>query len=66
MRLFLWKAKWFFKDWYNWFRFGTIDEIIKDYCQSSPCEIEYRSSRTKKVIGYWAYGHWNPKLPYRG
>jgi hypothetical protein len=62
----IWKAMYLFRRWYIWIRFGTIVEIPRDWIEHQICEIEFRSGRTGEVIGYWAYGHYDPSLPYRG
>jgi hypothetical protein len=46
---------------YLYLRFGKITERI-DYV---PCEIEYKNSKGD-TIGFWAYGYFDPGLPYRG
>jgi hypothetical protein len=30
-----------------------------------PAEIEYLD-QAGRVVGFWAYGHWDPAFPYRG
>lgn len=52
-------------DSYGWVRFGTIVETIKSAEGSVVYEVEYRG-RGNKVIGYWAHGYFDPKLPYQG
>jgi len=42
-----------------------ITSEVKEYVQHHPAEIEYRNSEGK-VVGYWAYGHFDPSLPYQG
>lgn len=44
---------------------GKITSTIKDQCGSTVTEIEYRDD-TGVVVGYWAYGHYDPELPYQG
>lgn len=48
-----------------WVRFGDITETVKSVDGGVVSEIEYRG-RNGKVIGYWAYGHFDPSGPYRG
>jgi len=48
---------------WQWIRFGTIAEkVVGD---GVPAEIEYRG-RGGKVVGYFAYGSYDPLLPYKG
>jgi hypothetical protein len=50
----------------EWLRFGTITERVVDFAGGGiPCEIEYRG-RGGKLVGYWAYGNFDPAFPYRG
>lgn len=46
-------------------RFGEITETIKSVDGGVPSEIEYRG-RGNAIVGYWAYGHFDPTLPYQG
>lgn len=48
-----------------WLRFGHITETVKAVDGGTVSEIEYRG-RFGKVVGYWAYGSWDPQGPYRG
>lgn len=50
---------------WRWVRFGTITERIKDSINGIPCEIEY-VGRRGRVVGFWAYGCWDPAGPYQG
>jgi hypothetical protein len=50
---------------WTWVRFGKITETVKSVDGGVVSEIEYRG-RSGKVIGYWAYGHFDPTGPYRG
>ena len=52
------KALWF------WLRFGKVTVHVVDTINGSACEIEYRG-RNGAVIGYWAYGAFDPTLPYQ-
>lgn len=50
----------------TWVRFGTITSEVKGYAGGGVvCEIEYRGRRGQ-VVGYWAYGHFDPTGPYQG
>jgi len=42
-----------------------ITERLVDSIDFLPCEIEYKDA-TGKIVGYWAYGYWEPDLPYQG
>lgn len=50
---------------WNWIRWGEITSrpMAIDACVIS--EIEYRD-RFDRVIGYWAYGSWDPASAYKG
>lgn len=47
-------------------RWGGINDRVLDYIQYTICEVEYTAKRSGKVIGYWAYGSYNPDYPYQG
>jgi hypothetical protein len=58
MRAKLWR-------FWRWLRFGKITERVTDYAGDHVvAEVEYRG-RWGRVVGYWAYGHWDPSLPFR-
>lgn len=40
--------------------------VVKDSIDSRPCEFEIISVKTNQVVGYWAYGYYDPELPYQG
>lgn len=46
-------------------KFGKIKETVKVYGEGGAWEIEY-TGHNGKIIGYWAYGNWDPNLPYPG
>ena len=50
---------------WRWLRFGTIYEVIKAVDGGVASEIAYYG-RFNRLIGYWAYGYFDPKYPYRG
>lgn len=52
------------KSYQHW-RFGAITETVKAVDGGVPSEIEYRDCKGI-VIGYWAYGSFDPSHPYRG
>ena len=46
--------------------FGPISERIVDtISEGTVCEIEY-TDQHGNVVGYWAYGSYDPSLPYQG
>ncbi len=46
--------------------YGEPRPEIKGFvCESVVCEIAYYG-RFNKLIGYWAYGSYDPSLPYKG
>lgn len=50
---------------YLWVRFGTIRTEVRDRIDWLVCEEAY-FGRGNKLIGYWAYGNFDPHLPYQG
>lgn len=49
----------------RYIRWGKI--TVRMTCTAGdgvPAEYEYRD-RKGRVIGYWAYGSWDPHLPYK-
>lgn len=51
---------------WRWIRFGKITKRVTATAGDGiPAEIEYRG-RSGKVIGFWAYGSWHPRMPYKG
>jgi len=51
---------------WQWILFGTITEHITAHVADHVVsEIEYRG-RGGKVVGYWAYGSFDPNYPYQG
>ena len=50
---------------WRWVRFGTLREVTKAVDGGCVSEFEVRG-RFDVLVGYWAYGHYDPKLPYRG
>ena len=47
-------------------RFGKITaKTIGTAGDNVPAEVEYYG-RGGKVIGFWAYGYFDPKYPYQG
>lgn len=54
-----------FRRLYNWIRFGKVTAKNIDHVEGTVSEVEYLDSKNQRV-GYWAYGHFDPNLPYRG
>lgn len=51
---------------WQWVRFGDITEVVRGTAGDGVvAEVEYRG-RGGKVVGYWAYGYFDPALPYQG
>lgn len=55
----------FFKDLYIKIRFGKVTSEVKDTINGIICEEEFYD-RNGEIIGYWAYGYFDPSLPYKG
>jgi len=53
------------RKFYLWLRFGTITCKVVDTINGLPCEKAYYGRRGK-LIGYWAYGNFDPEAPYQG
>ncbi|MDD3644373.1 MAG: hypothetical protein PHR19_02475 [Bacteroidales bacterium] len=53
------------KNLYIYIRFGEITSRVVDRTNGMPCEIAYYD-RNGKMIGYWAYGYFDPEGEYRG
>lgn len=49
----------------NYLRFGKIRSEIKSYDGGYVSEIAYYDKKGR-MIGYWAYGEYEPYMPYRG
>ena len=51
----------------NWekVRFGAVTEKVVGTESGVAAEIEFRG-RNGKLVGYWAHGSFDPKLPYQG
>lgn len=50
-----------------WIRYGPVVERVRAGGYWEPVmEIEYLPARTGRTVGYWAYGSFDPSLPYRG
>ncbi len=55
----------YLKKYWCWLRFGSLEIRIVDKIEGTVCEYEI-IGRGGKVVGYWAYGSYDPSLPYRG
>ena len=42
-----------------------LTETVKDTINGYPCEVAVHDS-TGSLVGYWAYGYYEPELPYNG
>jgi hypothetical protein len=50
---------------YNRVRFGRVTAHITGTAgHNVAAEIEYRD-KNGEVVGFWAYGSWDPSYPYR-
>lgn len=50
----------------TWVRFGTITKaVVGTAGDNVASEVEYRG-RGGQVVGYWAYGCFDPSMPYKG
>lgn len=48
----------------EWIRFGKItSRVVETAGDHVVAEVEYRG-RFDRVVGYWAYGYFDPSLPY--
>lgn len=48
-----------------WLRFGRITHEVLAADGGLVSEIEFRD-RLGRVVGYWAHGSFDPRMPYRG
>ena len=46
-------------------RFGEITPVVVSTVNGIACEIAYHGG-DGTIIGYWAYGSFDPSYPYRG
>lgn len=53
------------KRFIQWIRFGKITSEIKSVDGGFVSEEAFYG-RNGKIIGYWAYGSFDPSYPYRG
>lgn len=53
------------KAW-GWVKWGRLREETKDAIEHIETEYAVYSCRTGKMVGYRAYGHFDPMMPYTG
>jgi hypothetical protein len=61
--MFLKRLRYQFNQFIDWGYFGKVTSKVKSWDGGCESEIEYRG-RNNKVVGYWAYGYYDPFLPY--
>lgn len=49
----------------TWFECLRVIPCVKDTWEGIPCEVEYKSKLTGNIVGYWAYGYYDPNFPYK-
>jgi hypothetical protein len=49
----------------TWLRFGRITEKVISVDGGVASEVAY-IGRFGRIVGYWAYGSFDPAMPYRG
>lgn len=47
----------------QWIKCGNIHYEVVDTINGEACEIKY-IGRGNKIVGYWAYGFYDPFLPF--
>jgi hypothetical protein len=52
------------KRFLSWLRFGKVRAETRSVDGGMASEIAY-IGRGGKIVGYWAYGHFDPAMPYR-
>lgn len=50
------------KSFWYWLRFGTVRAETRSIDGGVDSEIAY-IGRAGKIVGYWAYGHFDPAMP---
>ena len=45
-------------------RFGRVKEVVKESIDGIAAEVAFYNSKGK-LIGYWAYGYYDPRLPFQ-
>lgn len=49
---------------WQWLRFGTVRAEVLGVDGGVASEVAY-IGRGVKIVGYWAYGSFDPAMPYR-
>ena len=49
----------------NWLRFGKVTSKPKEYINGIVAEEAFYDTRGV-MVGYWAYGYFDPNMPYQG
>ena len=44
---------------------ANLIEVVTEMVENHPAEIKYLDPYNQ-VVGYWAYGSWDPHMPYQG
>lgn len=60
----IYRIKRFLRKVYNSIRFGRVRPVVKDTVAGTVAEIVYFDNKGE-IVGYWAYGHFDPSFPYR-
>jgi hypothetical protein len=50
---------------WRWVKWGRLTAKVTDSINGIACEESY-TDRFGREVGFWAYGHWHPGLPYQG
>lgn len=50
---------------YNKIRFGDVYFVTTETVSGHVAEYEVRCKRSGKLVGYYAYGYYDPSLPYK-
>lgn len=57
------RIRFYWNRFLDWCYFGNVTSHTKAIDGGVESEIEYRG-RNNKIVGYWAYGSYDPSLPY--
>ena len=49
---------------WQWLRFGNVRADVRSIDGGAVSEVAY-IGRFGRIVGYWAYGHFDPAMPYR-
>lgn len=50
---------------YNKIRFGEVEFITTEKVSGHVAEYEVRRKKDGKLVGYFAYGYYDPNLPFK-